>query len=454
MPISNGYDTQEVMNALFGRIKWRSLNPGGTYPLNLQVGAARGDFFIKAGTTTGMSVGGTAYSDSSLIGWTYRVNQTGYGILQPGVDITVDAVNGGWTLINGTIFILNQKFVIEFLPQMSVTPNNISSRYYEQFHVMNNLQNLSATLEQDISTGAAFTSFLTDLEQGMIMTVLNGVFNEPQMIEDTMIYSRRLRQDNAWTNSGKFCGYRIYIPPGEFAARIVKASFIFNGAATFNLYVYQDMQKTPAYTIPVTTVANQEVYVDLQDWVLHYNQQTYSTGGVFYIGYYQNDLGSVQALDQFVSKWNETFAFGYTAFETPQLAGQYDFNRIQIPYTYVTYGMNLSVESYLDYTYRIVKNASMFDQAMGLAMAVIVLGYQAFSVRTNVLQRQVQDMATLLYSEINRDESSSINPNIAGLKRQLSAELKRINDNFFKKSGIVTNRPPIWDTRGLQGVFP
>jgi len=319
---------------------------------------------------------------------------------------------------------------------------------------MNNLQNLSATLEQDISTGAAFTSFLTDLEQGMIMTVLNGVFNEPQMIEDTMIYSRRLRQDNAWTNSGKFCGYRIYIPPGEFAARIVKASFIFNGAATFNLYVYQDMQKTPVYTIPVTTVANQEVYVDLQDWVLHYNQQTYSTGGVFYIGYYQNDLGSVQALDQFVSKWNETFAFGYTAFETPQLAGQYDFNRIQIPYTYVTYGMNLSVESYLDYTYRIVKNASMFDQAMGLAMAVIVLGYQAFSVRTNVLQRQVQDMATLLYSEINRDESSSINPNIAGLKRQLSAELKRINDNFFKKSGIVTNRPPIWDTRGLQGVFP
>ena len=51
----------------------------------------------------------------------------------------------------------------------------------------------------------------------------------------------------------------------------------------------------------------------LTDWVIHNQQQSYSQGGVFYIGYYQNDLGSVQALDQFVSQWNCTNAFGYTA---------------------------------------------------------------------------------------------------------------------------------------------
>lgn len=454
MPISNGYDTQEVMNALFGRIKWRSLNPGGTYPLNLSVGATRNDFFIKAGTTTGLTVGGSTYTDSSLIGWTYRVNQMGYGVLEPGVDISVDAVNGGWTLLTQT-FALNMRFVLEFEPQRALVPaNTFSSRYWEQFHPMVSLENLRAVVEQDLSTDPAFLTWLTDLEQGMIMTLLNGVFNEPQMIDDTLIFNRLLRQDNAWTNSGKFCGYRLYIAPGEFAARIVKASFIFNGVANFNLYIYQDMQKTPLYTIPVTTAAYDEVYVDLTDWVIHNQQQNYSQGGVFYIGYYQNDLGSVQALDQFVSQWNISKAFGYTAFEAVQLPAQYDFNRIAVPYTFVTYGMNLSVESYRDFTYRIVKNASMFDEAMGLAMATIVLGYQAYSTRTNFTERSLKDMASIIYGEINNSgEASDINPYIAGLKMQLRRELKRINDNFFKRPGVITNRPAIWDYSSLQGVF-
>lgn len=456
MPISNGYDTQEVMNALFGRLKWRSLNPGGTYPLNLQVGAARGDFFITAGTSTGLSIGGVTFSNSSLIGWTYRVIQLGYGPLEIGVDITIDAVNGGWTLINGTTFSLNQRFSMEFQPQMSVTPNNISGRYYEQFHPMCTLDNLKSVIEQDLSSGGAFTSFLTDLEQGMIMTLLNGVFTEPQMIEETLIFDRQLRNDNAYGNSGKFVGYRLLIAPGEFAAQIVKAAFIFNQACQFNLYIYQDMQKTPLYSVPVNyTKPGEEMLIDLTDWVIHYSQQGYSQGGVFYLGYYQNDIGSALALDQFVNRWNQSLAFGYTAFEAVQLPAVYDFNRIQVPYTYRTYGMNLQIETYRDFTHRIVKNASMFDEAMGLAMSTIVLGYEAYSTRTNFDQRNLKDMATLLYGEINNSgDAKDINPYIAGLKMQLRRELKKINDNFFKKPGVVTNRPPIWGTQGLQGVFP
>ncbi|MBS1915666.1 MAG: hypothetical protein JST87_05275 [Bacteroidetes bacterium] len=461
--ISNGYDTQAVMNALFGRIKWRSLNPGGTYPLNLSVGATRSDFFIKTGTTTGLSVGGTTYSDSSLIGWTYDVEQIGYGTLKQrdplnpssDDDILIDTVNGGWSLVNGTTFSLGQKFVEHFLPQQQVTPNNFSSRYYEQFHPLCTLDNLSAVIEQDLSTGSAFTSFLTDLEQGMIMTLLNGIFSEPQMIEDTVIFDRQLRNDIPYTNSGKFVGYRLFIAPGEFAAKIAKASFIFNGAATFNLYLYQDMQKVPLYTQTVTTVANQEVMVDLTDWIIHYQQPGYSQGGVYYIGYYQNDLGSVQALDQFVNRWNESLAFGYTAMEAVQLANQYDFVRIQVPYTYKTYGMNLQIETYRDFTNRIVKNANLFDEALGIAMATVVLGYMAYTTRTNYEQRQLKDMANILYGEINNSGvASEINPYIAGLKQQLKREMKKINDNFFKNPGVIASRPPVWGTESLQGVFP
>lgn len=456
--ISNGYDTQEVMNALFGRLKWRSLNPGGTYPLNLQVGATRADFYIKAGTSTGLTVGGTTYSDSSLIGWTYRVILRGFGPLQPGVDISIDVVNGGFSLINPSLgtWANGQIITLEFQPQQALVPNQISGRYYEQFHPLCTLANLSNVIEQDLSTGAAFTSFLTDLEQGMIMTLLNGVFNEPQLIEDTLIFDRQLRNDIAYSNVGHFVGYRLFISPGEFAARIVKASFIFNGAATFNLYIYQDMQKAPLYTQQITTVPGQEVLVDLTDWVIHYSQQNYSQGGVFYIGYYQNDLGAVQALDQFVNRWNESLAFGYTAFESVQLPGVYDFVRIQVPYTYKTFGMNLKVETYRDFTNRIVKNASLFDEALGLAMATIVLGYQAYpGIRSNMPQRITKEMAAMLYSEINNSgDATDINPYVAGLKMQLRRELGRLSRTFFPRKGVETTRPPMWGTESLQGVFP
>lgn len=463
--ISNGYDTQEVMGALFGRLKWRSLNPGGTYPLNLSVGSTRADFYIKAGTSAGLTVGGTTYADSSLIGWTYRVLLRAIGPLkpqdpaspQPDDDITIDTVNGGFAMINPSLgtWANGQIITLEFQPQQAVAPNQVSGRYYEQFHPMCNLPALQATLAPQLSP-TDFTTFLTDLEQGMIMTMLNGVFNMPQLIESTMIFDRQLRNDIAYTNYQKFVGYRIFVAPGEFAAKIARATFIFNGVATFNLYVYQDMQNAPIYTQQITTVAGQEVLVNLQDWVLHYSQKNYSQGGVFYIGYYQNDLGSVQALDQFVSRWNQSLAFGYTAMEAVQQdPAVYNFVRIQVPYTFKTYGMNLQIETYRDYTIQVVRNASLFDEVLGLSMACIVLGYQAYSIRSNVTERLSQDIAKLLYSEINNSgEASDINPYVAGLKMQIRRELTRLRRTFFPDAVVETTRPPMWGTQGLQGVFP
>ena len=83
----------------------------------------------------------------------------------------------------------------------------------------------------------------------------------------------------------------------------------------------------------------------------------------------------------------------------------------------------------------------MFDEAMGLAMATIVLGYEAYSTRTNFDQRNMKDMASIIYGEINNSgDAKDINPYIAGLKMQLRRELKRINDNFFKKPGVITKQ--------------
>lgn len=455
MAITNGFDTAQVMAKLFGRIKWRSLNPGGSYPLNYSVNATRPDLFLIAGTTPGVTVGQSVYADSSLIGWSYTLFENGYGPLNPDVDYMLNT--NGFTLI-GETFQITQKFTLQFKPSVTVSPSSIAGRYFEQFHPLCTLENLLSVHPNKNFTGIndpAFLTFLSDLEQGVIMQLLNGVFNEPQLIESTLIFDRQLRNDIPYTSEGKFCGYRLYIAPGEFAAQISRASFIFNGAATFNLYLFQDMQTEPLFTKSITTIAGQEVMVDLEDWIIHYTQPS-SQGGVFYMGYFQNDLpNNVLALDQFINRWNESLAFGYTAFETPAI-GSTDFLRIQIPYTYRTYGMNLEIQTYKDFTNRVVKNASLFDEAIGLMMAVIILGYEAYSTRTNQTERITQPMAAQIYGELNNSGyASENNPFIAGLKKQVERETKRINDNFFKKSGVIVSRPPIFgDSQDIQGVFP
>jgi hypothetical protein len=117
--------------------------------------------------------------------------------------------------------------------------------------------------------------------------------------------------------------------------------------------------------------------------------------------------------------------------------------------------MNLEIQTYHDFTNRIIKNASLFDEAIGLTMAAIVLGYQAYSTRTSSKERITKEMAAMLYGEImNSGEGKDTNPYIAGLKQQIQRELGRIHRNFFGKKEIITTRPPIWGTEGLQGVFP
>lgn len=336
---------------------------------------------------------------------------------------------------------------------LGTTPT--SGRYFDFFHPLCNLQNLKSAQPNATISDGAFTTFTANLEQSVIMALLNAVFNEPQLVESTLIFDRQLRNDIAYSNYGKFVGLRILSAPGEFATKVSRASFIFNGAATFNLYLFQDMQTEPLFVKSITTVAGEEVLVDLTDWIVHYNQPE-SQGGVFYLGYFQNDLGSVQALDQFVSRWNESYAFGYTTFEAvqpdPAIA---DFIRIQVPYSFRTYGMNFKIETYKDFTERIVKNASLFDEAIGLMMAATVLGYQSFSTRTNGTERTTEAMAGRIYAEINNSGyASENNPFVAGLAKQIQRETKRINDNFFAEPGVVTTRPAIWGNQGLQGVFP
>jgi hypothetical protein len=108
--------------------------PGGTvrnqFSLQptIQTLQVRADLYLTTDTSPGLSSTSPTYVDptTSLAGWSYDLEQVGYGTLQVGIgnDYTVDGTTGNWTLLTGNPN-TNQKFVVHFLPIVSNQPISV-----------------------------------------------------------------------------------------------------------------------------------------------------------------------------------------------------------------------------------------------------------------------------------------------------------------------------------------
>lgn len=94
----------------------------------IQTLQVRADLYLTTDVSAGLSSTSPTYTDptTSLAGWTYDLEQVGYGTLQVGIgnDYTVDGTTGNWTLLTGNPN-PNQKFVVHFLPIVSNQPISV-----------------------------------------------------------------------------------------------------------------------------------------------------------------------------------------------------------------------------------------------------------------------------------------------------------------------------------------
>jgi hypothetical protein len=312
-----------------------------------------------------------------------------------------------------------------------------SGRNYNDgsFHPTCTIDRIKSVQENASISDADFNALLAGLDKAVTTRCLNAVFNRPQLVEHTLLYERASNVRNiAVPNSGNFCGYRIKVAKGDWAVQLNSVSLFFDKAATFKLYLFNDLIASPVAEKQVTTQANSQVVVDL-DWTVRYASVA-NSGGLFYVGYFQDDLGDAHALDEQLNLWGDTKIFGAYPFQSPRKAGQLDFNRTNPSVVFKTYGLNLEVSSFRDYTRAIVQNAHLFDNARGLSMAIRVMEEIKYSSRTNAIERQGKEAidAADLNLDLNLASPTENLPFVAGLKAQLAQELNRISKNFFPKS--------------------
>ncbi len=213
-----------------------------------------------------------------------------------------------------------------------LSSNNLlskSGRYFNDgsFHSLVQIKTLKDTAELDGSADdATFNDYLDTLQRGVIMRCLNGVFSPEEYISQGLLYERFHNNDMPIVNGNLFCGIRIKTPAtADLGVQIDSIALYFNKDVTFNLYLFNDLKKEPIWFSPVSAEANNQVVVSLPSIVLNHIGGN-NHNGIFYLGYFQSDLGTAQALQEQDIWFASGMAYGYNFFQAPAKPGT-DFDR-------------------------------------------------------------------------------------------------------------------------------
>lgn len=466
----------------------------------------RDTLFLIAGTTPGFNVGDNKFTNivsddnSSLIGWGIVFTIRALSEMNPLTEYTVEgevvqltdanyktAINEVWILAfnprsqpappvgNTAIVWSNGYNVSEVLGallgrrrwrQPVVTPDypmtlesdlvwatgDEYSPVFESGHAIVTVNNIYDIQENNKITSTQFSQVLRRMAIDNVLKCLTNVFNKTEQLEKALMFERFGRQDYSNANQGVFCAVRI-IPAQSFgkSTRVEKIILLFNAAVTFNMYLFHDTQPgSPVATFSVTTIAGQQTIIPI-DHVISYAGSG-NKSGVYYLGYFQNDLGEALATNEIIGQFNKTYNFGLTPVTLPSPAPeQIDVN--QVSFTMKSQGFNLQVSSFRDYTQLIVDNAHILDNVMEMQMAADVIELVNNSSRTNIGQRIIKEVSEKLYLDLNIAQATQENPFGPGLKTRIFREYSRVRNEFFpKKKNISITHDT--EKNNVYGVYP
>lgn len=306
----------------------------------------------------------------------------------------------------------------------SVNTTSRSGRYFDQFHALVTAKNIRETASDPSLTANQFNTYLSDLQRSSIIRALNRVFNKAESIEDVILFDRYGLEDKEVTNTSKFVGFRFKVAS---SVQINRLRLLFNESVSFTLYLFHDGNKSPIWSGSVSAVANEITYIELPELVM-----TQTRGGNYYLGYFQDEIGTAKAISEEVDCWTIPHCFRYGPVESQRIPGEWNFDRKIISDTSYTYGLNVELTSFKDRTENIIRNAKLFDELIGLQMAYMVIESIIHSTRSNGTERMLREGIdkTALYMDLKGTMPVSDAPTTLGLDKRIAKEIEQIQKSF------------------------
>lgn len=302
-----------------------------------------------------------------------------------------------------------------------------SGRYFQDFHQAVTLRNIHSIIEVDNANSDTFNAYLTNLQNAAILNSVSAVFNEDTLIEQSLVFNGRSDKCETVQRVATKHGYKIVLARDPSYCSVIRSvSLLFAEAGDIHL-VLAHSDYGELLTKDVTVEANVEKVVPI-DLSLFYSCDKYK-GGFFYV-YFDSDLLPVEF---YVPEFCKTRMFRAEPFEGD------DLNEVGI--TSRTYGLNMEICAYRDFTQVIQNSQHLFDTLVGLQLAATVVELAVNSTRSNLSQRFNKDAATMLYNDLNQMFPSPEFPYSTGLRGQLAREIKRVKQNLLPKQKGLTITP-------------
>jgi hypothetical protein len=282
-----------------------------------------------------------------------------------------------------------------------------SGMYYQDYHPLVTVAHLHQVAPGGLSD-ADFNTWWADLTRAAIVKYVGAVmrrYEVPSVFENLRLYNFATVLDDPMTMSGNaFVGLEIELAHvNNIKVVLDSIGLLFNGTLTDKtFYLFHSSQAAAITTITASATANTETWTALTDKVMNFVNDTY-VGGRFYIGYKQQDLGTVRPLKRDWDCGNiKRYAslFSVRPFQVSDFTGTTLFDIDDIDYTSDTYGLNLELSSVNDVTKQILTQKSAFTDLIGTGVAVEVLERLANSTRDNEVKKETRDLA---FAELNKD---------------------------------------------------
>lgn len=303
----------------------------------------------------------------------------------------------------------------------------VSGRYYEDFHALVNAANVTATMP----SGETIDAYRARLSRGAIMRCLSAVFREKEYLEQNQYL---LRTDGSLprfiSNTAQFVGFKITVPSrGDLSVQLDSLILHFNAVATFNIYLFAENNAAPVWEKEVTTVANEQSIVAVDNLVLN---QFSSASRTFYLGYFQADLSAAEAV-AYASDYARTNCLAVESFTAPASGLAFDTASIQYPSD--SMGLNFQYSAFRDHTARVVNKSSLFDEVIGLTVAYSIIEQILYNTRSNFTERKTKEELDQVGISLDLKGYAPISesPSVRGLAQRIDEEVKRLRLSFFPR---------------------
>lgn len=340
------------------------------------------------------------------------------------------------------------------VPQITA-PDLLSSDsglFYNDFHPLLSIENIVNTIPEDKN----IEDYLNEKVASGVSKALTKVAIEKKLNESTktILNSSKLfdgigRFQDTVISNGSFVGVEIEIFPSYGAKVIIdKLGLQFTSAQTgLDIYVFHTSQIDPIQTVSATTIkSNSLEWLTLSTPIdLSYLSDEYDSGGMFYIGYFQDDITGQAIKKDFdwfkgpcntcrgganaMKVWNERLDFVRIV---PIEVGSSDLNGTQMfDYTkrgYVptnNFGLNMGVTVQCDISDYLCEQKLVLADLIGKQVAVDILNDMKHSTRLNRLANVSQNM-------IIRDLEGDRETHELGLAQRLDKSIKAVDFDFSK----------------------